>query len=67
MPDRRALSVDGGKGWAAFKAYGRSILLHPARVFGNFIACCMRWQLLLDGACKNVVERRRKMNTIKQK
>lgn len=60
--------LDGGKGWAAFKAYGRSIFLHPATGFREF----HRMLFALAAALKlvrveNVVERRRKMNTIKVK
>ncbi len=60
--------LDGGKGWAAFKAYGRSIFLHPATGFREF----HRMLFALAAALKlvrveNVVERRRKMNTIKIK
>lgn len=60
--------LDGGKGWAAFKAYGRSILLHPATGFREFHR--MLYALAASVGMvrvKNVVERRRKMNTIKVK
>ncbi len=58
--------LDGGKGWASFKAYLRSIFLHPATGFREF----HRMLFALLAAVKlvrvqNVVERRRKMNTIK--
>ncbi len=60
--------LDGGKGWAAFKAYARSIFYHPATGFREF----HRMLFALAAALKlvrveNVVERRRKMNTIKAK
>lgn len=60
--------LDGGKGWAAFKAYMRSICYHPATGFREF----HRMLYALAAALKlvrveNVVERRRKMNTIKAK
>ncbi|MHB8807074.1 MAG: glycosyltransferase family 2 protein [Anaerolineaceae bacterium] len=60
--------LDGGKGWAAFKAYGRSIFLHPATGFREFHRMLYALAAALGLVrVQNVVERRRKMNTIKAK
>lgn len=58
--------LDGGKGWAAFKAYLRSIFLHPATGFREFHRMLYALAAALGLVrVQNVVERRRKMNTIK--
>jgi hypothetical protein len=60
--------LDGGKGWAAFKAYGHSIFLHPATGFREFHRMLYALAMALGLVrVQNVVERRRKMNTIKAK
>jgi|LDZU01.1.fsa_nt_gi glycosyltransferase involved in cell wall biosynthesis len=60
--------LDGGKGWAAFKAYGRSVFLHPATGFREFHRMLFALAAALGIVrVQNVVERRKKLNTIRAK
>jgi len=60
--------LDGGKGWAAFKAYLHSILYHPPTGFREFHRMLYAFAVALKLVrVENVVERRKKLNTIKAK
>ena len=60
--------LEGGKGWLAFKAYLRSIFLHPATGFREFHRLLYAFAATLGLVhVENVVERRKKMNAMKKK